>query len=103
MVTFHAARESVSHLLTLDFVRLEADTAFEALKSWVICPVVDLNLLIINLLLQPVMWHVASNWRRLTLVASVGDLDGSVFEPVKEDLQNLAGWAGEQCRPPRRR
>jgi len=63
----------------MDFVRLEADTAFEGPESWALCPVVDLNLLVVvSLLLQPVMWHVASNRRWLTPVAAADDLDASV-------------------------
>jgi len=41
-------------------------------------------LVVVSLLPQPVTWHVASNRRWLTMVASV-------FEPVKEGLKDGPG------------
>jgi len=88
-VPSQAVRQRLSRLLTLDFVRPEADTAFEGPQSWVLCPVVDFNLLVVlGLLPQSVTWHVASNRRWLTTVAAADGLDASVFEPVKEGLQD---------------
>jgi len=71
----------------LDFVGLEADQLFECLEGFVLCPMINLNLFVVAaFLLQPFVWHLTSNRRWLTLVATADDLDSSVFEPAEESL-----------------
>ena len=77
-VPTEAAWESLSHLLTLDFVLLEAGALFEVLELLIFRSVVDLDCLImIYMLPQLVVWHLARNWRRLALITTADNLNSS--------------------------
>jgi len=91
-VPAQAGRKCLSRLLALYFVRLEAYKLFKDLESWVLCPVVKLNLFVVVCpLFQPVVRHLTHNWRWLTLVATADGLNTPVFQQVEEALQNGPG------------
>ena len=76
-VPTEAAWESLSHLLTLDFVRLEADALFEVIEL-LFRSEVDLDcLIIISMLPKPVVWHLARNRWWLALITTADNLNSS--------------------------
>ena len=82
--------------LTLDLIRLQAESLFEGLEKGVFGSVVNLYLFIVvgRLLCnraKPVVEHFSGNRGRLSLVATADDLDASTFEPVEESFQGGAG------------
>ena len=95
-----ATRTRISYLLTLDLIRLQADSLFEGLEKGVFGSVVNRYLFIIvgRLLCnraEPVVGHFSGDRGRLTLVATADDLDASTFEPVEERFQGGAGHCAD--------
>ena len=85
-------RKRLSCLLTLDLIRLQADSLFEGLEKGVFGSVVNLYLFIIvgRLLCnraEPVVGHFSGDRGRLSLVATADDLDASTLEPVEESFK----------------
>ena len=95
-----ATRKHFSYLLTLDLIRLQADSLFEGLEKGVFGSVVNLYLfIIVGRLLrnraEPVVGHFSGNKGRLSLVATANDLDASTLEPVEESFQGGAGHCAD--------
>ena len=93
---FPPTRKHLSYLLTLDFIRLQADSLFGGLEKGVFGSVVNLYLFIVvgRLLCnreEPVVGHFPGDRGRLSLVATADDLDASTLKPVKESFQGGAG------------
>ena len=75
-------RKHLLYLLTLDLIRLQADSLFEGLEKVVFGSVVNLYLFIVVGRLQcngeePVVGHFPGDRGRLSLVATADDLDAS--------------------------
>ena len=80
-----ATRKRLSYLLTLDLIRLQADSLFEGLKTGVFGSVVNFYLfIVVGMLAGPVVGHFSGDRGRLSLVATADDLDASTLEPVEE-------------------
>ena len=91
-----ATRKHLSYLLTLDLIRLQADSLFEGLEKGVFGSVVNLYLFVVvgRLLCnraKPVVGHFSGDRGRLSLVGTADDLDASTLEPVEESFQGGAG------------
>ena len=84
-------RQCSALFLALNFVRLETDTPFQVFYFFIFCPVVGLDLFIIGILSQPVVWHDARDWRSPALVAAADHLDPPTFKPVKKRLEDVPG------------
>ena len=89
-------RKHLSYLLTLDLIRLQADSLFESLEKGVFGSVVNLYLFIVvgRLLCnraEPVVGDFSGDRGRLSLVATADDLDASTLEQVQESFQVKAG------------
>ena len=98
-----ATRKHLSYLLTLDPIRLQADSLFEGLEKGVFGSVVNLYLFIVvgRLLCnraKSVVGHfsaIGGGGGRLSLVATADDLDASTLEPVEESFQGGAGHCSD--------
>ena len=93
-------RKHLLYLLTLDLIRLQADSLFKGLEKGVFGSVVNLYLIIVvgRLLfnrVEPVVGHFSGNRGRLSLVATADDLDASTLEPVEESFQGGAGHCAD--------
>ena len=93
----------LSYLLTLDLIRLQADSLSEGLEKGVFGSVVNLYLFIVvgRLLCnraEPVVGHFSGDRGRLSLVATADDLDASTLEPVEESFQRGAGHCADLVR-----
>ena len=95
-----ATGKHLSYLLTLDLIRLQADSLFEGLEKGVFGSVVNFYLFIVvgRLLCnraKPVVGHFSGDSGRLSLVATADDLDASTLEPVEESFQGGAGHCAD--------
>ena len=95
-----ATRKHLSYLLTLDLIRLQANSLFEGLEKGVFGSVVNLYFFkVVGRLLcspaEPVVGHFCGDRRRLSLVATADDLDASTIEPVEESFQGGAGHCAD--------
>ena len=95
-----ATRNRLSYLLTLDLIRLQADSLFEGLEKGVFGSLVNLYLFIVvgRLLCnraEAVVGHFSCDRGRLSLVATADDLDASTLEPVEESFQGGAGHCAD--------
>ena len=95
-----ATRKHISYFLTLDLIRLQADSLFQGLEKGVFGSVVNLYLFIVvgRLLYnraESVVGHFSGDRVRLSLVATADDLDASTLEPVEESLQGGAGHCAD--------
>ena len=93
-------RKHLSYLLTLDLIRLQADSLFTGLEKRVFGSVVNLYLFIVvgRMLCnraEPVTGHFSGDRGRLSLVATADDLDASTLEPVEESFQGGAGLCAD--------
>ena len=93
-------RKRLSYLLTLDLIRLQADSLFEGLEKGVFGSVVNLYLLIVVCRLlcnraKPVVGHFSGDRGWLPLVATADDLDASTLESVEESFQGGAGHCAD--------
>ena len=86
---------TLSHLSALGLVWLQTDSLLEGLEKGVFGSVVYLDLLIVGMLAEPVVWHFSGNWGRLPLVAAADDHDAPTQEPVEEGFQNGAGHCAD--------
>ena len=95
-----ATRKHLSYLLTLDLIRLQADSLFEVLEKGVFGSAVNLYLFIVvgRLLCnraEPVVGHFFGNRGRLSLVATADDLDALTLEQVEKSFQGGAGQCSD--------
>ena len=81
-----AIRKRLSYLLTLDLIRLQADSLFEGIEKGVFGSVVNLYLFIVVMLAEPVAPEM-----RLSLVATADDMDALTLELVEESNQGGRG------------
>ena len=95
-----ATRKRLSYLLTLDLIRLQADSLFEGLEKGVFGSVVNLYLFIVVCRLlcnraNPVVGYFSGDSGWLSLVATADDLDASTLEPVEKSFQGGAGHCAD--------
>ena len=95
-----ATLKHLSYLLTLDLIRLQADSLFEGLEKGVFGSVVNLYLFkVVGRLLcnraEPLVGHFSGDRGRLSLVATADDLDASTLEPIEGSFQGGAGHCGD--------
>ena len=93
-------RKRLSYLLTLDLIRLQADSLFEGLEKGVFGSLVNLYLFIVVCWLlcnraKPVVGHFSGNRGWLSLVTKADDPDASTLEPVEESFQGEAGHCAD--------